>query len=316
MSLFKKEEFVEMICFHHNDLDGRAAAAVVNWAFEHINEKLLFVEVNYKDSFPYDMISKNESVWLVDYSLKLDGMLKLYAITKNVIIIDHHKTAVDMMNELEEKIPEGLVKDLFNIQSLVRSGVSACELTWDYLYHCVRPMPRALKWIGDRDVWKWEYLETKAFTAGMMIEDQDPKSHIWKILLAGGKPEASKVQQIISNGEVCLKFIEKQRAQIREANMFEARLDGQRCLALNVGYPVFSSELFGEELKDYPFGVGFSFDGTTYTYQLRSEKNPETSQQIDVSEIAKKHGGGGHLGSAGFFSKEFLIESSSNPISG
>jgi nanoRNase/pAp phosphatase (c-di-AMP/oligoRNAs hydrolase) len=31
------------------------------------------------------------------------------------------------------------------------------------------------------------------------------------------------------------------------------------------------------------------------------------SKTVDVSEIAKKFGGGGHAGAAGFFHKEFLL---------
>lgn len=40
-----------MICIHHNDLDGRCAAAIVEYFGNHPGDKVFYVELDYKDFF-------------------------------------------------------------------------------------------------------------------------------------------------------------------------------------------------------------------------------------------------------------------------
>ena len=56
---------------------------------------------------------------------------------------------------------------------------------------------------------------------------------------------------------------------------------------------MFGSEAFGEKFKQYPLCLSFVYMGNKWTVGLYSET-------IDVSVIAKKYGGGGHTGAAGF----------------
>jgi len=77
---------------------------------------------------------------------------------------------------------------------------------------------------------------------------------------------------------------------------FESEFEGAKCFAVNLGRC--NSEYF----KSIPVGkydvlMPFVFDGDQYTVSLYSPT-------IDVSEIAKKHGGGGHKGASGFQCKE------------
>ena len=76
-----------MRVYHHNDLDGRCAAAIVISAE---GPYLDTVELDYKDEVPLDL-DKNETVFIVDFSFKPEIMAKLLEITKNVVVLSDCK---------------------------------------------------------------------------------------------------------------------------------------------------------------------------------------------------------------------------------
>jgi len=61
--------------------------------------------------------------------------------------------------------------------------------------------------------------------------------------------------------------------------------------------------MFGDKINEFDICIGFVFDGLRYTVGLYSQK-------LDVSEIAKKYGGGGHPGAAGFVCKQLPFSAS------
>ena len=56
-----------VICFHHDDLDGEASAAIVR-----MHNGAECVAVGYKDPFPFELVRDFEEVWIVDFSLGED----------------------------------------------------------------------------------------------------------------------------------------------------------------------------------------------------------------------------------------------------
>ena len=77
---------------------------------------------------------------------------------------------------------------------------------------------------------------------------------------------------------------------------FETIFEGYKAFALNLG--LCNSEYFKSvDNGTYDLLMPFSFDGDEWIISLYS-------RNIDVSEIAKKYGGGGHKGAAGFHCKE------------
>lgn len=77
---------------------------------------------------------------------------------------------------------------------------------------------------------------------------------------------------------------------------FETEFEGVKFFAVNLGHC--NSEYF----KSLPEGeydgfMPFSFNGDLFTVSMYSKT-------VDVSEIAKKYGGGGHKGASGFQCKE------------
>jgi nanoRNase/pAp phosphatase (c-di-AMP/oligoRNAs hydrolase) len=265
-----------MKCFYHNDLDGKCAAFLV------CNRNRLFpfvecISMDYSKNPDLKSIIKNETVYIVDYHFKDNVMEKLLKITKSVIWIDHHKTIIDSKYNN---------KEIKGIRSIEKSG---CELTWDYLYTgmyiCV-----FVKLIGDYDTWRFKYgNRTEAFHEGMMLYETNPEDKIWKALY-----ESSTLHNdIIRKGEDCIRYRENFCKQYLNDYNFEMKYEGYKCLVCNLHR--FGSKTFGDKIKEYDIVITCVFNGQQWIHGLYTIK-----ENIDVSKIAKKHGGGGHKGAAGF----------------
>jgi len=310
-----------MKCFYHNDMDGRASGFCVHaWAGLTDLEKYEpeFIQINYGIDFPFDKIGKDELVYIVDFSISPAEMLRLLEITKDVIWIDHHKTAIEKYADFPHYI-RGIRKD----------GEAGCVLTWKYLHWYTgrgtgpedftitekdRPgleVPLFIRLIGDRDIWAWKLGEqTKLFHAAAQANNTDPDSEFWWKCMGhevdpnvgpGNKNYHEKGlifwENLMKAGRTIEQYREQYYKDYRSELSFPVEFEGHKVIAMNVARV--GSEAFGGDaaFKDYPILMPFYFDGTKFTVSLYSKT-------VDVSEIAKKYGGGGHKGASGFQCKE------------
>jgi len=262
---------------HHNDLDGECSAAIILHAFP--EQKIELMPMDYKDDFPFQRIGKNEEVWIVDFSLQGKGQWeRLLAITEQVVWIDHHKTA--LASEGPQQAQDGLRKD----------GEAACLLTWKFV-HPHQDIPYPVRLVSDYDIWAKLLPETDDFHFGMEGMDTAPDAPIWKSLFEDYR---TLVEEIVEKGKLIHKRNAKENQSYLESYGFETIFEGFNCIACNKGMA--GSGLFDSAKdKDYDIMIPFVFDGRQYTVSLFSTKD-----HIDVSTIAKKYGGGGHKGAAGF----------------
>jgi DHH family putative phosphoesterase len=108
-----------------------------------------------------------------------------------------------------------------------------------------------------------------------------------------GSMQSKTFNELVVEGSAILRR-EKQIIDDHIRFAREIMMDGHKILAVNA--TVLFSEIAGELAKDRPFGACY-FDRADGKRQwsLRSRDGG-----VDVSEIAKSHGGGGHPCSAGF----------------
>lgn len=263
-----------MICFHHNDLDGRCAAAIVFLVYPTCR----FIEMDYRSELPIDYIGKDEEVFIVDFSFQRPGdWTALFARTTNVCWIDHHETAIAKAPPLARQ------------KGLTRTDACGALLTWEYFMR--KPIPEPLRLV---DLWdRWEHddrNEVLDFVSGMKVENTEPVSSLWGILLLDD--ESSRMLLTIQRqGRIVRRYEDEENHRNLEQFGHEVNLDGYRCLAINSIRR--SSLVFGSRLKDYNICIAYVYDGKQWIVSLYSDK-------VKVNDVTKSHGGGGHPGAAGF----------------
>lgn len=300
-----------MKVFYHIDNDGKCAAFWVRELAKHTDDyDIEYLKINYGMEFPFDTIRKDEQVFIVDYSIMPEEMDRLLEITKDIVWIDHHASAIKKYEGYNKKI-KGVRYD----------GVAGCMLTYCYLKHMepselpwgmnerkplpfdismTKDAPMFTKLIADYDVWTFEYgAATREFALGLEMTENDPESEMWYGLLYTGdygKPLAD----IKAKGRVIIDYRSSWAADYCKHKGFETELDGYRCFALNLAM-VSSDDFDSVDAEQYDMFIGFSYDGKSWNYSLRSTK-------VNCAEVAMKYGGGGHAGAAGFNSSELLLK--------
>lgn len=295
-----------MKCFYHIDEDGKTSAYWVHKLAKHYDGyKKDFYPINYGMEFPFESIQSNEQIYIVDYSIMPEEMKRLLTITSDITWIDHHVSAIKKYNNFP-----------YYIKGIRYDGIAGCLLTYCYLKHMTdcgvgkvenfdismtEDAPMFTKYVADFDVWKFEFGEkTKAFEMGLQLHDLNPvaetKNNIFEALLALGW---DLEYEIIKKGQDLLLYRDNWAKEYCEHVGFETELEGLKCYAMNMA--MISSEHFKSiNEENYDMLIGFSFNGTTWKYELRSTK-------VDCSQIAMKYGGGGHKGAAGFTSSNLLL---------
>jgi len=267
-----------IVVFHHNDMDGYAAAAIIYWKLgEHRQVELH--EISYGWPIPWEAMRKDDTVYIVDFSFTPDDTRRLLTITEDVHWIDHHKTAIEALHDF----------DLKGLRSIEHAG---CYLTWQYLFPD-KDVPRAIRLVSDRDTWQWKYgQETARFHAGLQTRPHSPDTRVWRNLLHDNRLlYADLMREILRDGTVVLDFQHMFCEDYLRSYGYEAQFGEWTILALNLRN--LGSQIFGSLIDDYPFVASYAHDGNRFIVSLYLAS-------MDVSVIAQQFGGGGHRNASGF----------------
>jgi len=296
-----------MKCFYHGDLDGKASAFCVHaWVGIHEGNTPIpdneFISIDYDMLFPFDSIDKDEQIWIVDFSLCPADMLTLLDITEDVTWIDHHKTAIEKINEWHDPDQRQRLLDVAGVRKV---GEAACTLTFKYIHwwsgrgdapfkpfidHGYGPdteigVPRCLQLVADRDVWTWEFGdETRNFYAASQAYDTAPDSCFWwhcmdHELAAGACPGnvAGKKQ-----GQVFWKLLMSQGSAINDYRM---QFYGE--LATHIGFSTSLPDYGGHHpLPRGPFrsedAVGYLSVFAVNAAHVSSDLFPDQVEEYDI----------------------------------
>jgi len=264
------------LVYHHNDMDGICAAAIVHR--HHVyNFKSVPVQYN-KDTWNEEDVKEADYVYVLDFTFP--DMEKLAEIAGDKLVwCDHHKTAMEQHLELWNSEIEGL-------RSLDSAG---CTLTWNYCFMGVE-LPKAVQYIADRDMWKFEYEETKAFCMAANILINDPSDDRWNHILLIRDTE--ETEDMIEFGNFLLNSQEHRVKKLFE-NGTDITFHGHRARLCNTTSDF--SEL-GEYIysqPEYDIAVMWQIINGKIIFSLRSNT-------VDCAAIAQTYSGGGHKGAAGF----------------
>lgn len=265
-----------MTFLYHADCADGFCCAFLRWLVH--GKGCTYVPVRYGEPLPALEWDSAEDVVIADFSYPPATVEKLAATVRTVTMLDHHKTAAA---NFEGHQFASNVTVQFDI---VRCGT---RLVYNYLvaqgaHHIVYPWLWLVDFIEDRDLWRWKLHGSREVSAAIASYPFD--FNTWS--------EDFFPAKLVTEGTAILRYQEQQLLRI---------LSNVRLLSGGVGAvssPVLQSEL-GNAICLMP---GVRYADVSYldsqgrlVHSLRS-----TSDDVDVSAIAARYGGGGHARAAGY----------------
>jgi hypothetical protein len=260
-----------LVIYHAHCPDGVAAAWVCRQRWPDCD----LIDGKYHD--PPDLARcVGRDVLMVDFSFKRPVLEQVAAAAKSVTILDHHTSS---QAELD-----GFTGAFFDMN---RSG---CGMAWDVLFPG-EAMPLALRYIQDRDLWQFSLLGTRDFAAWLASEELTIET-ISKA--AGDGFSDAQVGILCQLGAVVLRY---QARLVAEAVKCCGRtlIDGHDVPCMPMPIPQLISDVGHQLCRGEPFSATWRDVDGKRVYSLRSD-----DEGVDVSEIARRLGGGGHKHAAGF----------------
>ena len=274
---------MKTLCIYHaNCADGFGSAWVVRQALG--AENVDFHAGHYGTPAP-DVAGRD--VIIVDFSYSYELLVLLGHQARSILIIDHHKTAASALGQLppapstyrEWLTSEQRVGTVFDME---RSGAG---LTWDYLTGN-QPRPHLIDHIEDRDLWRFKLEGTREIQANLFSYPYD--FEVWDALMQ------QPVSVSIAAGTAIERKHHKDVAELVAGSKRRMVIAGHDVPVANLPY-IHSSDAGHLMAQGEPFAACYQ-DTTEHRYfSLRS-----SDEGLDVGEIAKQYGGGGHRNAAGF----------------
>ena len=266
-------------CFYHNkDHDGICSAAIIYNEFPDCE----MVGVDYDEEFPWEKITPEDRIFMVDYSRPTwQEMMKIEETCSEFIWIDHHQSIIKKMTEQKKRLSK----------YKVGTDKAACELTWLYFHGEEDQIPLGITLLGQYDRWDHSNPLTVPFEMGMRSFDSDPKSSIWKKVFCN---DMTFIKDTISKGNSIIQY----QKEVDEWNMkksFPFEWEGIKFICINsvyTGSPQFDS-VWDPEKYDAVMVFYLSPD---FKWNIRMYTSKEG---INLAKIATKYGGGGHWNACG-----------------
>lgn len=279
-----------MYCVYHSaDFDGWTSGAIVKYKYPSCK----LIKFNYGQILPE--FNKGEEIIMIDVSIppeKMNEIAKLHKFTW----IDHHESS---KNDYDKYIKTNKMPESFT--AVLDMRYAACELGWKYLMKSRVPVAVAL--VGKYDTWKnkneklWmNYI--LPFQWGLRKAVHGGADNFPQELFKDDVKSKQKIKEIISLGNDLLVDKRKQNSEIVK-NSFIVDFEGYRTLTviLKSAFYIDSNMFVGfYDPKKHDMTIQiYKNKDKKWKFSLRSIK-----ENVDVSVIAKKYGGGGHVHASSF----------------
>lgn len=269
-----------LVIYHADCWDGFCAAWVARKALGDIEA----VPAQYGTS-PPDV--KGRVVYVLDFSYPRDVMAQIATDARRTVMLDHHKTAMDALDGLHQ--PESGIDVWFDMNK------SGGRLAWEWFslmgYDMPTPHSPRAPWLvdytEDRDLWRHALDGTQEINAAL-------RSYPLDFALWDEFENTVGQREMFKREGAAIRRAERAIVESHVRNARETTMDGHRIRMVNA--TVLFSEIAGALATDRPFGACyFDRQDGKRQWSLRS-----ADDGVDVSAIAKAHGGGGHVHAAGY----------------
>lgn len=267
-----------IVYFHNPCQDGIGSAWI---ATKYLSDYEL-VPYSHGDDMETDYNDK------VIYFLDMAPPVEIYnqlKITNKVYILDHHISNQKIYKDIKD---ENVIFDMN------KSGVG---ITWSYFYPD-KELPYFLKCIQSRDLWKFDIEHTKDFCEGFYLACSSVESNEEILVLFDELyNNESQINKYIDIGKL---LNQKKNKKVDSIGSYALEkiydFEGHKVCMVNADSEI-ASEL-GNYLSSKPecdFAIIWRYDHVYQKYSI----SMRSSDKVDVSEICKRFGGGGHKNAAG-----------------
>jgi oligoribonuclease NrnB/cAMP/cGMP phosphodiesterase (DHH superfamily) len=256
------------LCIYHgNCADGFTSAWVVRQA---LGDDVDFHAGVYQNAPPE---VEGRDVVMVDFSYKRPVLEQMRDRAASVLILDHHKTA------------EADLRDLPGVVATFDMNRSGARITWDHYFPGKEP-PTLLLHVEDRDLWRFALRKTREIQASVFAYPYEFK--VWDYLMS------ADLEKLAVEGEAIERKHFKDIRELVGVVTREFTIAGYTVPVANLPYTLTSDA--GHLLaKGKPFAGCYWDTPDGRVFSLRSQDDG-----LDVGEVAKQYGGGGHKHASGF----------------
>ena len=268
-----------LVIYHKACMDGLGAAWAA-WKF--FGDNAEYVSAQYGDEPPNELY--NRDIYILDFSYKRDVTKKIAAEANNLVLIDHHATAIADLAEIDV--------DCMNVSAKFDTAKSGAVLAWEY-WHPGTPAPVLLQLVQDRDLWHFIYAHTKTTHAYLKTQPYTINSFDKSVGMVDDNEKYTKVVEPI--GEAILQLQQEiSRSCISDPR--KMNFNGNVIPVFNCpGHFISDScDMFLKENPDEPIVAAYFDMALKRVFSLRAREG------VDASHIAKHFGGGGHPRACGF----------------
>lgn len=303
----------ETICIYHgNCADGFTAA----WAVWRLFGDTVKYHAGFYGDAPPDV--KGKRVIIVDFSYPEDVLRKMCESALSLLVLDHHKTAQAALEWMPKAVIGVQIEDPWHHHIgddavfLENQGHPACaawfdmeksgaRLAWEF-FHPKKRIPEIVKYVEDRDLWRFKFYGTREIQS--VIFSHEYTFTDWNNLEF--RLENAK-ENVIAEGTAIERKHFKDLKELLAVTMREMNIGGHVVWCANLPYTFASDaghQLSKMNMIDPRDGHGLleppKFAATYYDTPKGRFFSLRSIGDFDVSEIAKKYGGGGHKNAAGF----------------
>ena len=313
------------VFYHYPCTDGIFAALVASLhltgpeKIEYTGHSTFATEAKITDLL--DSLEPEDTLYLLDYCGRPGFIGEACKKAKKVILLDHHKTAVEMTQEMEiaGRIP-------VNFEKVVDQQKSGATIAWDYFSQLaeedrsrkrvkvddesastdIEGIKHKLSLVEDYDIWRFSLEDSKAFNCGFTALDLEldfnKNPSIFSTLLS------LKTEDLISHGNL---LIEQRAAAIAEVvkGRFVMSFSG-----MHDGEKADSFTFYGVESNNYKIlsDVGHALSTISKESGMdpvgcvcqeidgRMKLSLRSAGDFDTTVLSRRFGGGGHRNASGF----------------
>ncbi len=259
-----------VVLYHKNCLDGFTGAWI---AWKTFGSGAEYIGLEHQESPPKGL--KGRELIFIDFCYPQAVMKKITRISPHVTMIDHHISQKEAVKEADV-----LVYDMDH---------SGCMLAWKFFYPNEKP-PHFLMVVEDNDLHRFNVPHTREFIAvlgGILFSFKT-----WSRLVDDFENVSSR-KDIVQHGKILLEH----KKRIIDRTLLHAEpiiFEGQKTFAINTFAFYSDAACAIYERMGVPIGISWFYKDGKIHVSLRSNGS------VDVSKMAQKYGGGGHVGAAGF----------------